>query len=682
MIITRLRLRAYTAIGEVGVTIPFSKGLVLLRAEGAGGKSNCLLAILYALGLDGMLGPSKAVPLKHAMTDFVDVDGEEVPVISSEVMLEIQDAAGRFITVLRSVKGNRSRDLVTVWEGEHLEDTESASVPSRDFFVRVPGAVTNAAGFHQYLASFFGWKLPGVLTYGGETVPLYMESIFPLLFVEQVRGWSAIEGIYPTHFRIRDPGTRAVEFILALGIRDLAARRALLERDMESVRVSWTQSARQVDAVARNLGAVVHGLPNAPVAEWPTSAPPRLLVSAGENWEPIDALIATLESELAEKSREPARTTAEVAPQLEADLREAERRVRTVEAWLSGVFNDIELLELEITRTEERIRALADDLTRNKDALRLKKLGSTRALAITSDRCPTCHQSVELALLPEVRAAEASPMTLEDNVRYLEDQRDMFQLVLAQTQDSLSAKLRQSTAGGEELARARATVRDLRAALVAHPLTTSKESVAEIVRLEARIDALKRGVRLAQEYTNEFTVLAERWADLQARLAELPEDSISAEDAAKLGALQSSFTEQLVEYGLTSVEPHAIVIPRDSLRPEYKGFDLQFDLAGSDATRATWAYRNAFLEVARTHATNHPGFLIIDEPQQQHPSLESFGALLRRVSRSERHDQQVIISTNEKVSDLRALLEGHSYTLLDYGDERMMRLVSRTERPV
>ncbi len=58
----QFELRAITGAGPFGVSLPFSPGLVVLRADNSSGKSTCLQGIVYALGLERMLSASRAVP--------------------------------------------------------------------------------------------------------------------------------------------------------------------------------------------------------------------------------------------------------------------------------------------------------------------------------------------------------------------------------------------------------------------------------------------------------------------------------------------------------------------------------------------------------------------------------------------------------------------------------------------
>ena len=46
-------------MGLYGTDIAFAPGLNVIRAPNTSGKSTCIQAIIYALGLEGMLGPGQ-----------------------------------------------------------------------------------------------------------------------------------------------------------------------------------------------------------------------------------------------------------------------------------------------------------------------------------------------------------------------------------------------------------------------------------------------------------------------------------------------------------------------------------------------------------------------------------------------------------------------------------------------
>ena len=88
--ISRLRVETNTADGLYGVDIEFKAGLNLIHADNTLGKSTCIQSIIYALGLEGAMGPAKSVPLKGALTKQLRrTDASDIPVISTQVFLQI-----------------------------------------------------------------------------------------------------------------------------------------------------------------------------------------------------------------------------------------------------------------------------------------------------------------------------------------------------------------------------------------------------------------------------------------------------------------------------------------------------------------------------------------------------------------------------------------------------------------
>ena len=130
----------------------FDDGLNVIRAENYAGKSQVVQSITYALGMVGMQGPSHAVPLAHAVTDYLDykVNGKDAraKVIDSMVSIELENAKHEFLTVQRAIAGERHSHLMTVYEGRALTKKEALGT-ARDYYVREGGAASNELDFHR-----------------------------------------------------------------------------------------------------------------------------------------------------------------------------------------------------------------------------------------------------------------------------------------------------------------------------------------------------------------------------------------------------------------------------------------------------------------------------------------------------------------------------------------------------
>ncbi len=197
----QLRLRAVTTDGLYGADVSFGSGLTVLWADNTKGKSMCLQGMLYALGLERMLSPRREIPLPHAMTSYLNTDDEKrVEVIKSSVSLEIANGDKNVITVHRAVKADTDKRLITVEFGPSLSE-QSPHLRRQNFFVLDPGAAQREDGFHYFLENFLGWRLPQVRRYKSPETKLYLETVFPLFWVEQKFGWSAIPAAIPTYMR-------------------------------------------------------------------------------------------------------------------------------------------------------------------------------------------------------------------------------------------------------------------------------------------------------------------------------------------------------------------------------------------------------------------------------------------------------------------------------------------------
>src|SRR5438876_11279020 len=89
--------------------------------------------------------------------------------------------------------------------------------------------------------------------------------------------------------------------------------------------------------------------------------------------------------------------------------------------------------------------------------------------------------------------------------------------------------------------------------------------------------------------------------------------------------------------------------------PETAGLNLVADVAASDLIRLQWAYLLGLLEIGTQPSGNHPGLLIMDEPQQQSVEEGSFLAMLDYSSKLK--ESQVIIATSHEPTSIGAYLK-------------------------
>jgi len=657
MRLRRLQLRVQTTGGPYGTLLNFPDGLVVIWADNTMGKSTCVKAILVALGMEAMLTANRSdLPLTPAITSQL-ADGDRIHrVIESEVFLEIENRSGKRITIQRTIKGERDKDLITVHDGPILTSPRSPVV-SQDFFVNRQGSASRETGFHHFLAQFLGWHLPTVQTYDGNSYPLYLQCIFPYFMVEQTRGWSTIYPPVPTQFRIRDANKRAIEFLLKLDAHKIVLQRQELALEKTKLESSWRVHVEQIREIAISIGAVSQHLPMKPVAGWPPQIIPSLAISEINNtWISLEQRIQENEKSHALLIQQEIPRVREITATASADLAIAERSVNEREALLARLLDALEQEESEVNRVEQRLVTLEEDIQRNRDVKTLRQLGSSQTSSIDGGHCPVCHQTIQDSLVP--LAPEQVVMSLDENIQFLSEQKKTFHMVLSNATRIVASRNSQISSGREELSELRDRVRALRQTLVSDGRLPSIAAIQNRLQLESTIKKSRDALDRFLQVLDGLSVLSKKWKDLQSELLKLPPGDLTSNDKDKLNEWTRLLQEQLAQYGFGSLPRNQITISTDSYLPEHEGFDLQTSISASDLIRTIWSYLSGMLELSRNSETNHPGILIFDEPKQQSTREISFGELLKRASSAGGSNQQVIFFTSENRSKLQTQLSG------------------------
>lgn len=665
----RLTLRANTERGPYARDLVFGDGLTVLRGRNSRGKSTCLMSFLYALGLEGMLTAKRQVPLPHAVTEYLEDDDGEVAVLASDVTVVIENAREERLTVRRQIKGGADGRLLRTWAGE-VDPLSASADASKDYFVRDPGAAQRDAGFHYFLAQYIGWSLPEVARFEGAPVRLYLEMIFPLLFVEQKRGWLGLQARMPTYLGVRDPQTRAVEFLLGLHPNRAITQRARVELEIQRAQEEWNRSRAAALAAARSANGDIIGVPDVSGAPWP-DRPQFLRVPDGPAWITVADAVARRVERLQKLEGVNVPTAAENAEALTLELAVLAGELGDLDALASKLDEDLELAQLERTSADARLGALQRDLQRNKDAQKLRTLGSISRLSVSKEHCPTCHQAVAGHLLDKT---SLTPMSLEDNVAFIEEMRATVEAASGEASRRISTTRQRIVAVDEQRVQHRSRLRRLKRALTQDERAPSLADVEERVRLENEIERLNAASTRFNEAVRELHDRHMELERLRTSLAAVHVRRRTPQELAVLRAFERSFVEQVAAYGLTSLQDAKLSIDSDSYRPRAEGMpDLEFELSGSDLIRAIWAYYLALLETGREHATNHPGILVFDEPQQQGTAAQAVGAMLRRAASALGARQQILIASSEPREVLQEQLRGLSFSELDLDSWALQR---------
>lgn len=655
--IRHLRLRAETTSGPFGADIPFGAGLNVLWADNTKGKSTSLQGLLYALGLERMLSPRREIPLTYVMTSHLEEDGKigvHHAILESSVWVELENASGKIITVRRAVKSVGDTRLVTVFQGPQLTDAVG-QYEQRDYFVLDPGAAQREAGFHRYLADFIGWQLPKVRRFDGGETMLYIETIFPLLYIEQKAGWSSMPAAFPNFLQIRDVGRRAVEFLMGLDTHELELRRQQLEMDLAASNSAWSSKRTEIVSVAAMANARVQGIPVAPTISIADIEATFLQAPIGDEWRPLDEIMTELRGHVAELQKAVIPDVEDVSNAAAEELTQLMEAAGEQNAKRNALFRARQAEIAQRESVQRRMAALEEDLQKNQDAQKLRNFGSKLTESLAADHCPTCSQPIQDTLLAQ--QAMAAVMPVEDNIEYIKSQRAIFQRLNAQVEAAIRSLEYRLAAATSEVNETNSRLRALRADLISPSHVPSTAMLEERLRTEARLNLFQDVQQRFEQHKQVLIDLAIRHAKIIAERQALPTNRLTAEDEAKLNRLTGLIQEQSESYGFTTFPAAEIEIAPDNFRPQKEGFEIGFELSASDAIRLKWAYHLALLELARTYTTNHPGFVVFDEPRQQAAREVSFQRLLERASCAKASGQQVIFATSEDRGRLEGFLK-------------------------
>jgi hypothetical protein len=549
------------------------------------------------------------------------------------------------------------RHLIRTWRGAALSNPSRAH-EENDYFVRRPGAAVSERGFHNMLADFLGWELPMLQRDEETEVPLYLEMIFPLIYVEQKRGWGAIQATMPT-YGVPNARRRAIEFILGLGVYRRARERRELLGEIERFRGQYRQAVALFTARLDGTGVVLQGLEPDMPTRWPAVEPALLAsVDAGE-WSGLAEHLADLRNQLQTVRADDVPSAEEQARELSEALSERERQLDSLSAAGGELRRSVALDDDQLAALNTRVEALDEDRRRYRDAITLRELGSNVGPILEGDDCPACHRPLPAAL---VVAAAPPPMSLEQNLEFIQEQIQTFRLMWDDINRHRGVASQQLAALRTRIDEVRQEVRAARSTLTSPSQSPSIAAVRRQLQLEDRVERLESIEQDFYGLIADIRPLIDAAQHARERLLSLPTERLDESDEARLGALETSVVSQLGEYGFRSFDVDTIGISHDTYLPTREGFDLGFVTSASDAIRIVWSYLLGLLEVSKTFETNHPGLLMFDEPRQQAADPLSFQALLRRAAMDAADGAQILFATSEPEPSLAAFLDGLTYT--------------------
>ena len=378
MIIRAIQLRINTAIGPYGFFFEFSRNLTVIRGNNSSGKSTFFNSLIYSLGMEELVGGKGERVLPYAVRDYFDDGAQKVGVISSEILVELENSAGDVITLRRPIEDERkSTKIIEVASRPALTE----DLPFDDFFstyLHDPGSAQKQEGFFHFFESFLRLQLPRVATTGGTEAKLYLQAVFAAHAVEQKRGWTDYIANIP-FYGIRDARTRVAEYILGLGVFETFSLRNRLNADSLQIDQDWRQEADELRREASTAGFVLEGVPTQPKADFNSDLLALVRQVDSEQLalsQYVGRLLAEHEDIVNRAKGGEKSTSGDLLKQLEL----AEQEVQALTVTHERMRTSLGLQRASLIEYEELFDEAKADLERNKAAQKLQQLGAEHAI--------------------------------------------------------------------------------------------------------------------------------------------------------------------------------------------------------------------------------------------------------------------------------------------------------------
>ena len=424
--INRIKAISKTESGNFGFDYPLADGFNLISSNtNTRGKSSAILAIYYCLGFEEIIGGRGKKTLTSVYKTVVEDDEQTThTVLESEAWIEITNGVD-VVSVRRTAEmEGRNENLITVYHSS-LDCIYNPETYVEDMYIHSANSTTSIKGFHAFLEKFIGLELPLVPSNDGVEYKLYMQLLFSVIFIEQKRGWADLFSAMPV-LNIKDAKKRVLEYLLGLDTLNNEKKRASLKLQEAEIVQRWSLLTSEILALCTREDCRIHGLPMRPCI-LDDNFIVDLSISTISSGSTIDNELIVMEKRRKELEFKTPKVI-DNFEELQTELEKTEAAICDLEREQSQ--NRATLLQEKAAcvRLENNLQVIDADLRNNKDAQKLKRMGSDLDIKSYKGRCPTCGQEIEDSLLPIQNYEHI--MSIEENIQHLEAQKTMISFAL------------------------------------------------------------------------------------------------------------------------------------------------------------------------------------------------------------------------------------------------------------
>lgn len=568
MYIKAIHIEIQTDSGPFGFFTKLNRNLNIIRGRNSAGKSTIVHAIMYAMGMEELLGAQNENALTYALKDYLEHEGLKHQIQNSRVTIEIENNS-KTITLRRSIREHRlSTKLIRVQESAWL--TEGETAPTIYKFIHDANSAQIDEGFFKYFENFLNLKLPLVPRTNNKPTKLYLQYIFAAMIIEQKRGWTDYIANLP-YFGVRDARIKIVDFLVGTDVFETDAKRDALDQESKQIYEEWQVVQRSLLGEALKMGFKPSNIPKSPMPDFN----PELVDFHKTSEGVTESLLEYRQRKASEHqliglrlSQETEIPTQEIAQTIEKHTNDLERFTVAYETCLG----DLGLLRVTLNSNTINTRQAKDELSKNNAAQKLIKFGASLNLSTASSACPACHQSIGNSL---VDLHESTPhMDIDTNIDYLTAQLRM----LEREKGGIEQAIKELEALKEQLTRTlsatKSALRALRSDLNSNS-SFSKSGIRLQVQIEMELEELSKLEESSDQALDALGLLSRRLLKNQEARGQIPSDHYSIGDQAKYSLFEQMFRANISAFDYHSAAIKDIEFNRENLLPYLAKIELR-----------------------------------------------------------------------------------------------------------
>lgn len=622
-----------------GRIIPVKKGLTIIAGDNTSGKTTLAKCFYYILGveeiLDGKQNASSMDKSVYIEFDQKNEDGEleTYMVDKSCVFAQLSNTEGKVITVRRMLKNGDKKDFsaVDVYECAYRELTKETSHTSYYLHGQDDHNENLPFGYYQYLAKFAGLPIVKVPTRNGKEYDLYMQTLFALDYVEQTRGWTdyfaAIRG-----YNFLQPKQRIVEYALGLGFDEDSVTKKQLSNQNELLKEEWYRKVRDVVQRLTYNNLMVSGLME-DISKQKWNKEDLQYAVIGEKGT-LNEVMAEMERRIGRLNSSLRKTDDQRFDDYNRQLVSFNEKEEQYDVFYRKLQEDYNKKD-EITR---QIVNIEEEIDRNRNISHVSNLLNSQHVRV----CPTCHRELDIT---DGGNLKIETDDIEGNIRYLTTQKSFLGGLLESLTKTIEEKEIYLAYYKKILLQEKEKLNTAYGEVADNDDMPSEQVMMEMTDLKLKLASYNEVSEQVKKMVAEMwpmkTAYDKNRADIKA-LGENKDDTGSNE----LNALQTEFRRLLHAFRYNSNDTRLVMLQTDDRNSNYLylpqalvgGYmeHLRSVSSASDFVRSVWAYYLALMKVG----TQHPGFLLFDEPCQHSINETDLKTLFEKCSEI---DRQIIL---------------------------------------